>query len=158
VKAVLDTDILVDYLCGVVGAREELAHYAAPVISLVTWVELLIGARTPDEEQQLRGFLKRFEVQPLTTPIAERAVAVRREHRLRLPDAIIWATAQELNVLLVTRNARDFPVGHPGVRIPYRRRVPSLLTPAAFPARRSLCPNGLGGSGAAAGAPATAGS
>ena len=46
-------------------------------------------------------------------------VALRREHRMRLPDAIIWATAQDLGVLLVTRNSRDFPSKDPGVRIPY---------------------------------------
>jgi len=120
VKAVLDTNILVDYLQGVPAAQAELAHYSDPVISLVTWMEILIGARTPDEEKQLRGFLKRFEVHPVTTPIAERAIAIRRDSRQRLPDAIIWATAQELNVILVTRNTRDFPANDPGVRIPYR--------------------------------------
>ncbi len=119
-KAVVDTNILVDYLRGVPAAQNELAHYAAPVISLITWTEVLIGAQTPDEEQQLQGFLRRFETHPVTPPIAERAIAIRRESRLRLPDAIIWATAQELNVILVSRNTRDFPVDHPGVRIPYR--------------------------------------
>ena len=119
-KAVVDTNILVDYLRGVAAAQDELARYAAPVISLITWMEILIGAQTPDEERQLRHFLKRFEIHPVTPPIAERAIAIRRVGRQRLPDAIIWATAEELGLLLVTRNTRDFPVDHPGVRIPYR--------------------------------------
>jgi predicted nucleic acid-binding protein len=119
-KAVIDTNILVDYLRGAIEAKDELAHYADPVISMITWMEILVGAATPDEERQLRGFMKRFEVRPVTFPIAERAVAIRREGRQRLPDAIIWATAQELNAILVTRNSRDFPADHPGIRIPYR--------------------------------------
>ena len=119
-KAVIDTNILVDYLRGTIEAKHELAHYVDPVISMITWMEILVGAATPDEERQLRGFLKRFEVHPVTFPIAERAVAIRRESRQRLPDAIIWATAQELNAILVTRNSRDFPADHPGIRIPYR--------------------------------------
>jgi len=40
--------------------------------------------------------------------------------RVRLPDAIIWATAQVHGLLLVTRNVRDFPQGEPGVSVPYR--------------------------------------
>ena len=120
-KAVVDTNILVDYLQEVAAARDELANYAAPVISLITWMEIMVGAENPDEEAQLRRFLKRFEVHPVTPPVAERAVAIRRESRQRLPDAIIWATAQELSLILVTRNTRDFPSNHPGIRIPYRR-------------------------------------
>ena len=119
-KAVVDTNILVDYLQGVAAARNELTNYAAPLISLVTWMEIMVGAETSDEETHLRSFLKRFEVHPITTPIAERAVAIRRESRQRLPDAIIWATAQELGFILVTRNTRDFPSNHPGIRVPYR--------------------------------------
>ena len=80
----------------------------------------IIPVENHDVLAALRGFLKRFEVHPVTFPIAERAVAIRRESRQRLPDAIIWATAQELNIILVTRNSRDFPADHPGIRIPYR--------------------------------------
>ena len=119
-KAVIDTNVLVDYLRGANQAREELAHYADPVISLITWMEILVGAETPDEERQLRGFLKRFQVHPITSSVAERAVAIRRKGGQRLPDAIIWATAQELNAILVTRNTRDFPADDPGIRVPYR--------------------------------------
>jgi predicted nucleic acid-binding protein len=120
VKALVDTNILVDYLRGLAAAKDELARYAPPVISLVTWMEVLVGAETAQEEARLRGFLARFDVHAITAPIAERAVAIRREGRQRLPDAVIWATAQELNLILVTRNTRDFPADHPGIRVPYR--------------------------------------
>jgi predicted nucleic acid-binding protein len=52
--------------------------------------------------------------------IAERAVGLRRNHRIKLPDAVIWATAQVHAMLLVTRNTRDFPDDDPGVRAPYK--------------------------------------
>jgi hypothetical protein len=45
---------------------------------------------------------------------------VRRERRLKLPDAIILATAETADRLLITRNTRDFPANDPGIRIPYR--------------------------------------
>jgi predicted nucleic acid-binding protein len=40
--------------------------------------------------------------------------------RIKLPDAIILATARVSNRQLVTRNIKDFPAGTAGVRAPYR--------------------------------------
>jgi predicted nucleic acid-binding protein len=47
------------------------------------------------------------------------AVQLRRTHRIRLPDAIIWATAQTKEVILVTRNTKDFDPDWEGVHLPY---------------------------------------
>ncbi len=118
-RAVLDTNILVDYLKGREEARRELARYERPAISLITWMEVLVGALSAEEEGRLRLFLDRFDNLPIDREVAERAVSVRRRHRMRLPDALIWATAQASDALLVTRNTRDFPADDPGVRIPY---------------------------------------
>ena len=52
--------------------------------------------------------------------VAERTLDIRRRTRLRLPDAIAWATAQQLGLVLVTRNTRDFPTRDPGIRVPYK--------------------------------------
>lgn len=119
-KVVFDTNILIDYLSGIKGAKTEIGRYSSPAISLITWMEVLIGAESSEEEQAILGFLNRFEVVPITPAIAGLAVRLKREHRLRLPDAIIWATAQNRECLLVTRNTRDFPATHAGIRVPYK--------------------------------------
>ena len=119
-KAVVDTNILIDYLNGSDKAKQELEAFDELYISLITWMEILVGAAEGEEEAEIREFLRRFRVEPIDEGVAERAVDIRRSQKLRLPDAIIWATAQQLGVLLVTRNSRDFPVKHPGIRIPYR--------------------------------------
>lgn len=120
VKAVLDTNILVDYLRGLEEARQELARHGGPAISLLTWMEVLVGARSQQEGTKLRAFLDRFHNLPIDRGVADEAVSLRRAHRIRLPDAIIWGTARVTDSLLVTRNTRDFPADDPGVRIPYR--------------------------------------
>lgn len=120
VKAVLDTNILIDYLRGFRQARVELDLYEEAAISLITWMEVLCGASSEDEERAIRAFLLRFKVQPVGLAVAERAVRLRRQHKLRLPDAIIWATANDLGRILVTRNTRDFPAQDPGIRVPYQ--------------------------------------
>ncbi|MGD9896259.1 MAG: hypothetical protein AB7T14_04150 [Candidatus Methylacidiphilaceae bacterium] len=37
----------------------------------------------------------------------------------KLPDAVVWASAQDRALLFVTRDRKDFPAGDPGVRFPY---------------------------------------
>jgi predicted nucleic acid-binding protein len=119
VKALLDTNILIDFLQAVPAAREEMNRYTDKAISIITWMEVMAGA-PPPATRGTREFLDGFTLVELDERIAERAVALRREHRLKLPDAIIWATAQVQAMLLVTRGTRGFPPNDPGVRMPYR--------------------------------------
>ncbi len=119
VRALLDTNILIDFLHGNADARAEIALYASPAISVVTWMEVMVGA-TPATEAGTRSFLSAFETIELDAAIAVRAVALRREFRLKLPDAIVWASAQVRSMLLVTRDTKGFPANDPGVRVPYR--------------------------------------
>lgn len=119
VKAVVDTNILIDFLTGSLKARRELESFDEIYISLVSWMEVLASA-TDEEEPEIREFLRRFRVHDVDQGVAERAVDIRRREKIRLPDAIIWATAQHLGMMLVTRNTRDFPAKHPGIRVPYR--------------------------------------
>jgi PIN domain len=68
------------------------------------------GASRQDEETILRAFLLNFECLPVTTAVADRAAVIRREKRLKMPDAIILATAEVAVRKLVTRNVKDFRV------------------------------------------------
>jgi predicted nucleic acid-binding protein len=119
VKALFDTNILVDYLNAVPESRTELQRYTEKAISIITWIEVMVGA-DPNVEAATRNFLNGFDVVAVDEHIAERAVALRRNHRIKLPDAVIWATAQAHAMLLVTRNTKDFPDDDPGVRAPYK--------------------------------------
>jgi predicted nucleic acid-binding protein len=118
VKAVFDTNILIDFLTGRAEARDEIARFDAPAISIVTWMEVMVGA-TEAEAAETRAWLSTFEVIGLDPPVAEDAVALRHSHRLKLPDAIVWASARARGAMLVTRDLRGFPADEPGVRIPY---------------------------------------
>ena len=116
--AVFDTNIVIDALNGLPGADEEFLRYERVLISQITWMEVLVGAR--DDEAQLRDFIEsNFEIVSIDTDVAERAVQLRHSHHMRLPDAIIWATAQVNDALLVSRNTKDFKEEWGGIRIPY---------------------------------------
>ena len=47
------------------------------------------------------------------------SLALRRSHRLKLPDALIWASARVNSWQLVTRNTKDFPAEGARVRVYY---------------------------------------
>lgn len=118
-RALFDTNILIDFLNGIAAARAELARYERPAISVIAWIEVMAGAK-PETESQTRRFLASFERLGVTEAVGERTIELRRSMKLRLPDAIILATAQTENLVLVTRNTKDFRVDHPGIRVPYR--------------------------------------
>ena len=118
VSALFDTNILIDYLRGLPPARDELRRHEQRAISVITWMEVMVGAAAATE-RGTRDFLGGFELIPVDNRIAERAVLLRRAHRIKLPDAIVWASAQVHDMLLVTRDAKGFPQGDPGIRHPY---------------------------------------
>lgn len=119
VKALFDTNILIDYLNGVDAAKGELSRYPSKAISMITWMEVLVGVQA-NEDALIRGWLGTFDLIAVDATVANRAIAIRQERKIRLPDAIVWASAQVHSLLLVSRNTKDFPADVPGVRMPYR--------------------------------------
>lgn len=118
-NAVFDTNIVIDALNGLAQANAEYDRYEHVFISRITWMEILIGAEADDAE--LRDFLEsRFEVVSIDVAVSEVAVELRRKYRMRLPDAIIWATAKTTNSVLVTRNTKDFDPEWEGIHLPYQ--------------------------------------
>lgn len=102
VKALFDTNILIDYLNGVVEAQQELFQYPDKAISLI-----------------------QFELLPIEGRVAAEAVKLRQARHIKLPDAIILATARVNQCLLITRNTKDFPPdADAGIRIPYQLGAP----------------------------------
>lgn len=120
VKALFDTNILVDLLNGLEEANNEVGRYSSLAISRISWIEVLTGARNTEDRNRVESLLAYFEIVELDEPVAREAILLRQQRRLRLPDAIIWAAARLRDSLLVTRDSRDFPIGDPGIRVPYK--------------------------------------
>ena len=118
--AVFDTNLLIDFLNGVEKARTTLLEYEEPAISRVTWMEVLAGAIDSPREDIVRAFLAGFRLVEIDGHVAEEAIRLRAKRRLRLPDAIILATARINGCLLLTRNTKDFNPKWPEIREPYR--------------------------------------
>jgi predicted nucleic acid-binding protein len=121
-KAILDTNILIDYLSGRKEAEKEISLYSEPAISIITWMEVLVGAEE-EELPSIKNFLSSFQIINLTKDVAEESIHLRKKFRIKLPDSIIWASATHQGWTLVTRNTKDFQKSFPNIRIPYK--IPS---------------------------------
>ena len=117
--ASFDSNILIDALNGHERAHAELERVDELWISRVTWIEVM--SRVDDATVgRTRSLLSAFMIDELDEAIAARAAALRNERRsLKLPDAVILASAQVRGRILVTRNTKDFPATMPGIRVPY---------------------------------------
>lgn len=118
-KAVFDSDILIDFLQGSSKARAELNRYSRPLYSILSWMEVMCRADTDEEKEAAEWLFLSMESISLSPEVARKAVEERRKFRLKLPDAIILATADCEGCILVTRNTRDFDKYDPRVRFPY---------------------------------------
>lgn len=113
----VDSDVLIAHLRGVVAARDWLvsARKDGPLaISVVSTAELIGGMRTAERREVWR-LLASFRVQPATEVIARRAGDMmrryRRSHnRIGLGDYLIAATADVQDLQLATLNVWHFPM------------------------------------------------
>ncbi len=98
----VDTDVFIDHLRGAVELKlgKHRLHY-----SVITRAELFAGTAATNVVAVLLGSLREV---PVDRTVAEGAGRIRRETGLRLPDALIAATAIAHDLQLATRNRRDF--------------------------------------------------
>jgi hypothetical protein len=77
-------------------------------ISVISKMEFLGFAFNEQEKQQATDFISYAKTRMLTDKIVQRVIEIREKKRIKLPDAIIAATAIEYSAILITRNTKDF--------------------------------------------------
>lgn len=101
---VLDTNAVLYFLAGRLVDPLPLADY---YISVITEIELLsYPLLNKDEETEIIAFLNDVTVLDLTKDVKKSAIYFRRHYRLKLPDALIVATAYSLKATLFTNDIK----------------------------------------------------
>ncbi len=109
---IFDTDILIWYWRGNEKAAAFVDAAESRSVSVVSYMELVRGARDRGELRGIKMFLQDhdFHSLPLTENIGHRAAIYMEEYGLRMalgvPDALIAATAVESKRVLATGNKK----------------------------------------------------
>jgi predicted nucleic acid-binding protein len=106
----LDTNAVIDLLKGTPGVEVFFHRHLdgrALFVSQITRMELLaFPALTKREESSIREFLDSVEVVNLGDEVEKLAIEIRRTKGLKLPDAIIVASAKLCGCSLATRDGK----------------------------------------------------
>ena len=81
---------------------------AIPNVSVISKIEVLGFNAPPEDYQLLVEFFEDAIIFELIPEIVERAIELRKAHKIKLGDSIIAATALVYDLSLLTRNTNDF--------------------------------------------------
>lgn len=105
----LDTNTVIDYIGGTLPPQGRLEVFNAfsegAFTSVVNKIELLGFQRVPS---QIVEFVEGLSIIPLNKEMEITTIELRKKYKIKLPDAIIAATAIVYNLTLITRNIADF--------------------------------------------------
>jgi predicted nucleic acid-binding protein len=121
IERLLDSVILIDHLNNIPQAMDFLLalNPEKTAISVITYAEILTGL-DEDGERKAVPLLHSFEMLEIDASVAKKAAMLKRQHGWKLPDAFQAALAITHDIMLCTRNIKDFnPQKHPFVEIPY---------------------------------------
>ena len=113
-EPLVDTDVWIDYLRGYPQAIKCVKQLPERVwISAVSVAELHVGVREGTEREALTQLLSTLKVVDVNAVIATRGGLLRRDygrsHGVGLNDALIGATALEMQLQLLTLNVKHYP-------------------------------------------------
>lgn len=109
-----DTCILIDFLRGKTEIKDKLSkdREFGLGMSSVTYMELMVGALNKREVGIIKKAFSDFEIVEISESISKKARNLiekfTKSHGLLIPDALIGATALELDLPLYTANLKDF--------------------------------------------------
>lgn len=118
-RALFDTNIIIDYLNGDERAKTEISLYKECWISIITYIEVLVGVSESNQYDIIKKYLLSFNIIEVEANVSNITIELRKKYKLKVPDAIILASAEKIGAILVTRNTKDFDANFPFVRVPY---------------------------------------
>jgi len=111
-KYLLDSNVIIGYLDNKI-TQSGITFVSAvinkvPNVSVISKIEVLRFNTTETVTEVLRSFFNYAVVYQLDNSVVEKTIDICRNHRIKLPDAIIAATCIINNFVLLTRNVADF--------------------------------------------------
>ncbi len=110
----VDTNAVIDYLANKLPVSGmnfmNSVVDSIPIISVITKIELLGFTTANDEYAILDNFVNDARIIELNNFVVEKTIFIRKQYKIKLPDAIIAATALVYDLKVVSRNVSDFSI------------------------------------------------
>ena len=117
---VLDSNIVIGLLNKTITALPDNSGCKIPqyFVSIMTEIEALAHPRaTPETERDTRALLSTFQIIPLNDDVKDMTIKIRRASpAIKLPDAIVAATAVVLDASLITQDRKLLALQWPNLR------------------------------------------
>jgi hypothetical protein len=109
-RYLIDTNAVIDFCNGSLPEKGKmLLLNILPEISIITNIELFSTKNISESEMNLlHKFITFSTIYPVDSKLIAETVRIRQNHKIKLPDAIIAATALVYNCTIITRNTKDF--------------------------------------------------
>ena len=108
----VDSNVIIDYVSNRIPEKSakqlDIYFNSNFSVSIISKIEVL-GFNTLDYEmEQLESFIQLSSIVYIDEAVADKTIEIRRMKRIKLPDAIIAATALVQNCILLSHNTTDF--------------------------------------------------
>ena len=104
-KVLLDSNIVIYLSQRKLSINEVIDDDKQYAISLITYMEILsYNFTNKDEEEFIKQLLSFFTIIDINQEIAEKVITLKKQRKIKLPDAIIVATALYENAVLYTND------------------------------------------------------
>ena len=109
----LDTNAAIDYIGGTLPGKA-IAWLDSIVdtevaVSVINQIEMLgFNPDNPADMLPFEELVDTLVILPLDEEVVTRSIALRKRHKIKLPDAIVAATALVHGLSLISRNESDF--------------------------------------------------
>lgn len=111
-RFLIDTNVVSDYFSASLPANGlqfmDSVIDDVPKLSVITQIELLCWKTDVSKEQSIKEFISESEILEITPDVIQHCVEIRRNKKIKTPDAIIGATAIANNYTLISNNDKDF--------------------------------------------------
>jgi len=108
-KGVLDSNVIIDASKGIISTQNIVNEYDYLYSSIISYVENKGYNYSDNEEKEIvTQILNSVEIVDVNKEIADIAINYRKIKKIKLPDALVLATAKYLNADLLTSDVSDF--------------------------------------------------
>lgn len=117
----IDTNVIIEFIGGVLPGKgvswliNEI-NKGNHCFSPINQIELLVFNGDPDDLAKIQTLIDGSVIMAIDEEIVAQAILIRRQKKIKLPDAVIAATSVVNNLTIVSRNEKDFK-GLKGVKV-----------------------------------------